>query len=258
VEVWREPDLSGSHRIDETGALRHVLLGAVPAGGLTCEALGERLSARLEEDYLRKARVVVTLERSARSKAWVLGSVVTPGAYPVADGTRVLDLVFAAGGLGTGSDGSATLYRMGGAGAGDPAAPDGREALDEVELDLAALFAGDLAANLEVAAGDLIVVSGAPGAVGSAGPVGRVRVVGEVEKPGAYLLSDAPTALDAVLAAGGFTEYASQNRARLVRGDGDERTERRLRFLDVLRGRKGAENPALEDGDLIVVPETFF
>lgn len=258
LEVWREPDLSGSHRIDETGAVRHVLLGSIPASGLTCDELGAQISSRLERDYLRKARVVVTLERSARRRAWVLGSVVKPGAYPVTEGSRVLDVVFAAGGLAPQADGTATLYRRGDAGAEPPPAADGRDALAEVPLDFAALFAGDLAANLEVSAGDLIVVSGTPGAVGAPAPAGRVRVVGEVANPGTYPLSEAATALDAVLAAGGFTEYASENRARLVRGDGDDRTEHRIRFRDLLRGEKGAEDPPLENGDLIVVPEAFF
>ena len=66
------------------------------------------------------------------------------------------------------------------------------------------------------------------------------------------------TLLDAVLVAGGLTEYGAGNRARLIRGEGAARSETRIRIGDLLDGRENAENPALRAGDLIVVPESFF
>ena len=259
VEVWREPDLSGTHVLDEDGELQHVLVGEVPAANLTPEELALALQERLERDYLRDARVVVTLKQSARRKAWILGSAAKPGSYPLEDGARLLDLVFAAGGLAESADGSATLYRMGEPAPGeDLVSPVQREPLAEYTVDLSALLTGDLSANHPIEAGDVLVVTGAPGAVGAPATQARIRVVGEVQEPGTYPLTEAPTALDAVLAAGGFTEYASGTRARLVRGEGEERTDERLRLSDIVRGRKGADNVSLEDGDLIVVPESFF
>jgi hypothetical protein len=55
-----------------------------------------------------------------------------------------------------------------------------------------------------------------------------------------------------------FSEESAGNRARLVRGDGAARVETRIRLGDVLKGREGAENIELRDGDMIVVPESFF
>ena len=60
------------------------------------------------------------------------------------------------------------------------------------------------------------------------------------------------------LAAGGLSEYAAGNRARLVRGEGAAREETRIRLGDVLQGRTDAANIELRDGDIIVVPESFF
>ncbi|MEE9606244.1 MAG: polysaccharide biosynthesis/export family protein [Myxococcota bacterium] len=258
VQVWRETDLSGPHKVDSEGTLRHVLAGAVPAGGMTAEELAEELRIRLERDYLREARVMVSVKTSARRRAWVLGAVDEPGPYPLPGEPRLLDLVFAAGGVAADSDGRAVLYRMGEPGAGDamPAPGEGTP-LAEFEVDLAALLAGNLSANLEVQAGDVLVVSSEGGPAQSMAPR-RVRIVGEVERPGSYDLRQAPTVLDAVLAAGGFTEYASSNRARLVRGEGEERSVRKLRLGDIVHGRDGSENVSLESGDLIVVPESFF
>ena len=262
VEVWREADLSGSFSIDEAGSLQHVLLGAVPASGLTCQELADELRRQLERDYVREPRVVVTLEKSARRRAWILGPVAKPGSYPVGDGTRLLDLLFAAGGLQDGVAGQAVVYRMGELRSPEELiSPTPREPLAEFAVDLRALLAGDLAMNQPIAAGDLIVVSpvsAGPGGIVSPVATGRVRVVGAVASPGAYSLSEAPTVLDALLAAGGFTEYASGNRARLVRGSGEDREERKLKLDDIATGRKGAENIPVQDGDLIVVPESFF
>ena len=257
VQIWREPDLSGPHPVDAAGAVHHVLVGSVHAAGRTAEAVAGELRERLEQDYLRQARVRVTVVESAQRRASALGAVVRPGVYPVREHTRVLDLLSAAGGLAADAARSATLLRVAQAEAAVSGAP--RERL---EIDLAALLdRGDLEANPTVGPGDVLVV--ARGAPGDAVPAARadtprIRVVGEVARPGVYALSEATTLLDAVLVAGGLTEYGAGNRARLIRGEGAARSETRIRIGDLLDGRENAENPALRAGDLIVVPESFF
>lgn len=242
VQVWREADLSGPHHIDEAGRLHHVLAGEVEARGLTAPELAEELTRRLEKDYLREARVVVTLSSSARRKAWILGAVAKPGSYPVTDNTRLLDLVFAAGGVRDSATGRAEFYRQ----------------EERTEVDLASLLGGDLAANRSVGAGDVLVVQGGDAIAGAQAGAARIRVVGEVARPGTYDLTEAPTVLDAVLVAGGLTDYAAAGRARLIRGAGEERSEQKLDLDDIVHGRAGSLNVALHAGDLIVVPESLF
>ena len=257
VQVWREHDLSGEHEIDARGRLRHALAGEIAAAGATASELAERVRMRLAEDFLREPRVSVALVSSARRKAWVIGAVARPGQYPVGEGARLLDLLFAAGGLGLDAGSAAKFYRMGAPEPGKPLrAPGETEPKLSAPVDLAALLSGDLSENRPIEAGDvLVVISRSDPASGVAR---RVRVMGEVENPGAYDLVQAPTVLDAVLVAGGFTEYASQNRVRLVRGDGDERSVLRVRLGDLVDGEPGADDVALEAGDLVVVPETLF
>jgi len=257
VQIWREHEISGPHEIGSGGALRHALLGEVLAAGLTADELAEALRARLARDFLRDPRVSVGLVSSARRKAWVIGAVGRPGQYPVQAGTRLLDLLFAAGGLGLDAGAQARFYRMGAPAPGEPlASPDEREPREEASVDLAALLSGDLSENRAVEPGDVLVVIARGGE--QAAVAERVRVMGEVARPGSYVLSEAPTALDAVLAAGGFTEFASRNRVRLVRGAGEERRVRELRLGDLVRGETDAENASLEAGDMVVVPESFF
>lgn len=257
IQVWREHEISGKHEIGANGELRHELLGAVPAAGLTLDALAETLRARLAREFLRDPRVSVALVSSARRKAWVIGSVARPGQYAVKEGTRLLDLLFAAGGLGLDAGAVARFYRMGPPAPGEPlAAPDEREPREQASVDLAALLSGDLSENRPVEPGDVLVVIARDDAAGAAER--RIRVMGEVRSPGAYALREAPTALDAVLAAGGFTEYASANRVRLVRGSGEKRVVRELRLGDFVEGEPEGENADLKAGDLVVIPESFF
>jgi polysaccharide export outer membrane protein len=260
VQVWREPDLSGSYLIGPDGFLRHVLAGAIPASGSDIEELTRRLRESLERDYLREARVSITLVESARRKASVVGAIAKPGGYPLREGMRVLDLIFAAGGVSELAGGTATLIRGGSPEDGEVSAEGARRApREEIPVDLVALLSGsDFSRNLILAPGDVLVIGANGRAVSAAPPVGRVRIVGEVERPGSYPLADAATVLDALLAAGGLSEYAAGNRARLVRGEGAARVETRIRLSDVLEGREGTENIELRDGDMIVVPESFF
>ncbi len=261
VQVWREADLSGEHLVGEDGSLQHVLAGSLPAAGRTLDELADALRESLERDYLREARVVVRLLESVRRRAALLGAVAQPGSHPVRPGMRLLDLLLAGGGTAPDAAGQATLLRFGEPAPGESLPrPGEREPLDQIVIDLDALLGrGAAAQNPPVRAGDVLVVarrSEAGGAVSAGEP--RVRIVGEVTRPGSYPLREAPTAIDALLAAGGLGEWAAGNRARLVRGEGAERTELRIRLQDLVRGREGAENLTLRDGDLLVVPESFF
>lgn len=261
VQVWQEADLSGPLHVDEDGTVSHVLLGRINAAGKTCDELAEELRSRLERTYLREPRVVVTLRESARRTASVLGPVERPGAHPVHEHMRVLDLLVVAGGLTPGAGSTAVLLHPTAANQAVQGGPDGTSPAAPAELDLQALLrGGDAASNPPVGPGDVLIVSrAATGAAAMAeGPMPRVRVVGEVARPGAYSLSQAPTVLDAVLLAGGLTEYAAGNRARIVRGSGDRRTETRVRIGDLMSGSADAENLELKDGDLVVIPQSFF
>jgi polysaccharide biosynthesis/export protein len=261
VQVWQETDLSGPLHVDEDGTVSHVLLGRVAAAGKTCDELAEELRSRLERSYLRAPRVVVTLRESARRTASVLGPVERPGAHPVHEHMRVLDLLVAAGGLTPGAGSTAVLLHPTAANQAAPTAPDGNSPAAPAELDLQALLrGGDAASNPPIGPGDVLIVSrAATGAAAMAeGPMPRVRVVGEVARPGTYSLSQAPTVLDAVLLAGGLTEYAAGNRARIVRGSGERRTETRVHIGDLMSGSSDAQNLELKDGDLVVVPQSYF
>jgi polysaccharide biosynthesis/export protein len=88
----------------------------------------------------------------------------------------------------------------------------------------------------------------------------QVRVVGATEKPASIPYRANMTALDAMIAVGGLSEFASGNRARLVRmdrGTGKQR-EFKIRLGDLLKNGDISANVRLEPGDVLIVPQSMF
>lgn len=93
----------------------------------------------------------------------------------------------------------------------------------------------------------------------TSGPLDRrVRVVGQAAKPQSLAWRPGMTVLDAVIEAGGLTEFADGNRAVLVRRLDGETVRYRLRLEDLLQEGDIGANPELLPGDVVVIPETVF
>ncbi len=86
----------------------------------------------------------------------------------------------------------------------------------------------------------------------------RVRVTGAVTTPRSLPHKDGMTVLDLVLEAGGPTEYASANNAKLYRRvDGDIKVYP-IRLNDILNKGKLTTNYTLAPSDIVTVPERLF
>lgn len=88
----------------------------------------------------------------------------------------------------------------------------------------------------------------------------QVRVVGATEKPASIPFRANMTLLDAMIAVGGLSEFASGNRARLIRFDritGRQR-EYDLRIGNLLKRGDTTANVRLQPGDVIIIPESAF
>jgi polysaccharide biosynthesis/export protein len=93
------------------------------------------------------------------------------------------------------------------------------------------------------------------------GPLSQqVRVVGEAARPSAIPYRSNMTLLDVMIAVGGLTEYAAGNGARLVRFDKESGTQREygLRIESLLKSGDTKANVAVQPGDVIIIPESFF
>jgi polysaccharide biosynthesis/export protein len=82
----------------------------------------------------------------------------------------------------------------------------------------------------------------------------RIFVIGQVSRPGAYVMNPQINVLQALSLAGGGTAFASLNNIIIVRGRGADQRTLPFRYDDVARGRNLEQNVLLEAGDVIIVP----
>lgn len=85
----------------------------------------------------------------------------------------------------------------------------------------------------------------------------QVRIVGQATRPAALPYRQNMTVLDAMISVGGLTEFASGNRAVLLRAaEGNRQYTVRLR--DLLKRGDVTANVDLKPGDVIIIPESWF
>lgn len=94
------------------------------------------------------------------------------------------------------------------------------------------------------------------------GIVGRtteqVRVVGQAANPQAFSYREDMTLLDVMIAVGGLTEFASGNRAYLVRTVDGQQQRYRVRLDDLINDGDMSANVRMEPGDVLIIPEAWF
>jgi polysaccharide biosynthesis/export protein len=64
--------------------------------------------------------------------------------------------------------------------------------------------------------------------------------------------------LDAILAVGGLSQFASGNRARIVRIDHGQETTIHVKLANLVNNGDVRENLPLRPGDVLVVPQSIF
>jgi polysaccharide export outer membrane protein len=83
----------------------------------------------------------------------------------------------------------------------------------------------------------------------------RVRVTGAVRQPVSIPYRQGMTVLDAVLAAGGVTEFAAPDRSSLHRRSGDGASTYGVQLDNILHNGDLSTNYKVAPGDVITVPE---
>ncbi len=96
IDVFQQPDFSGSHTIDADGSITLPVIGPVTIAGMTTRTAEETIRTALAAGPLRAPSVAIL--SVLRSPIAVIGDVRTPGEYPYRSGMRVVRAVAAAGG----------------------------------------------------------------------------------------------------------------------------------------------------------------
>lgn len=85
---------------------------------------------------------------------------------------------------------------------------------------------------------------------------GKIYVMGEVKHPGIYSLSDGPTLLSACALAGGFTDFAAPQKAKIARYE-----DGKLKYItvDLTKAKRSkTEDVRLRGGDRLEIPHRLF
>jgi polysaccharide biosynthesis/export protein len=85
-----------------------------------------------------------------------------------------------------------------------------------------------------------------------------VKVVGQVMHPAALPYREGMRVLDAILAVGGLTQFASGNRSRIVRMEYGKETTIHVKLADLVNDGDVKQNLPLKPGDVLVVPQSMF
>jgi polysaccharide biosynthesis/export protein len=231
IGVFGAPDLSSKVRISGSGDVYLPLINYVHLADLTVDEAQELIEKRLHDGgFVREPHVTIFVDESASQAITVLGEVGRPGPYPAIGERRLFDLLSAAGGLTERAGRNVTiLHRQN---------PD-----KKIEINLPSNLAEDTDANVEIRAGDTIIVSRA----------GIVYVVGDVQHPAGFIIQDnSLTVLKALALAGGGTRTSSLNGAKILRETPNGMQEIPVRLKKVIQAK--APDLALVKGDVLFVP----
>jgi polysaccharide export outer membrane protein len=129
------------------------------------------------------------------------------------------------------------------------AAPGAAVSAEAVEINLKDLLeSGDPSFNVPVFPGDIVKVNRA----------GIVYVVGEVQKPGGFVLksNENISVLQALALAEGLTRTSAKSHARIIRTEesSGQRTEIPIDLGKILAGK--SEDPMLQPKDIVFVPNS--
>ncbi len=257
IKVLNEEGLDKTVTVSSDGFITYPLLGDLRVDGLSTIQLDAQISSLLARDFLVDPEVMVDIVKPRSKRVYIMGAVKQPGYHELQGDQRLLGTMLAAGGPSS----FETEVRVLRLPKGDMG-PD--ETLSPIVIDLYKLFQeGDQLQNIFLQDGDVLMVaaksSAEPGEMAPLSPESQqFYVVGSVVKPGIYPYKTDDTVLDAILRAGGFTEFAARNSTKVVRdSDGKTRTVR-VKMEDVMEDGKMEKNIAVIPGDMIIVPESFF
>jgi polysaccharide export outer membrane protein len=82
----------------------------------------------------------------------------------------------------------------------------------------------------------------------------RVYVIGQVTRPGMFVMNPSLTVLQALSLAGGSTPFAKLDGISIIRGTGTAQKVLPFRYGQVIEGKSLQQNITLESGDVVVVP----
>src|SRR5450830_636393 len=128
------------------------------------------------------------------------------------------------------------------------------------DLEASGKTASQLARDIETALGKYIqqpvvtvIVTGFVGTYGE-----QIRVIGQAAKPQSLPYRRDMSLMDVLIAVGGVTEFASGNKASIIRTVNGKTQKVPVRLNDLIKDGDISANIPVQPGDVLVIPESFF
>ncbi|MBX9868752.1 MAG: polysaccharide export protein [Burkholderiaceae bacterium] len=86
----------------------------------------------------------------------------------------------------------------------------------------------------------------------------QIRVIGQAAKPQALAYRQGMSLMDVLIAVGGITEFASGNSANIIRVVDGKQKKFNVRLNDLIKEGDISANVAVQPGDILVIPQSFF
>ena len=235
VTVYGAPDLSGHTRVSADGNISMPLIGYVRVAGLSSSEAEATIEAQLRKNnVVNDPQVSVYAKEYTSSGISVAGEVAKPGFYSALGPHRLFDVLQAAGGT---TDRAANKVVI-----------SHRDQKGATTLSISKDPAQMAVSNVELQPGDTVVVPRA----------GIVYVLGEVTRPGGYVLNSTGgiTVLQVVAVAAGPTRIASPGKTRLLRRTENGFQEQKIDLKKLLRGK--THDVSVRDEDILFIPSSVF
>lgn len=233
IAVYGAPDLSQHTRVSAGGNISMPLIGEVRVGGFTSTEAEAAIENELRRNnVLNDPQVSVYVKEYTNSGISVAGEVTRPGFYSALGPHRLFDILQAAGGP---TDRAANKVVI-----------NHRDESDPETLTISK-DPGEMAAtNVTLQPGDTVVVPKA----------GIVYVLGEVTRPGGYVLNSTGgvTVLQIVSVAGGPTHVAAPGKTRLLHRTATGFEEKNVNLKKLLRGK--AHDVPVQEDDILFIPSS--
>jgi polysaccharide export outer membrane protein len=274
INVFEAPDLNRSLRVSAGGEISMPLLGAVQSSGLTARELEGTLEVRLRQ-YMKDPHVGVFVTTVESHPVSVVGAVKKPGVFQIRGTKTVLEMLSMAEGLSDDAGDEVLVMRGAGlhfgsdsnGGSANPdvtaspapqspsqtqmpsGAADDLSYNDTIKINLKDLLeSGDQRFNVAVYPGDIVKVTRG----------GIIYVIGDVKKPGGFVLKTDQnmSVLKAIALAEGLNATAAKSRTKIIRTD--EKTGQRFEFpidLGKVLAGKTPDTP-LKPADIVFIPNS--
>jgi len=237
ITVLENKELDTVVSVTPGGKIAVPLVGDIQAAGLTVSELTDRITQELSKK-VKVPQVTVTLREVNSYRVYFLGRVAKPGILTSKSDITLLQGLAMAGGFQESADLSLAYVARGKV----------RVPVDFVKL----LRQGDISQNVTLEPEDTVVFPDNPQNI--------LYVMGEVKTPGSlpYSQERGWTALKAVAAVGGFTQFARRSRATLIREEGGRRILVPIDFDELMRSPEAGKDVPLKPGDILIIPQSLF